>query len=309
MRKFIISDIHGFGNLYYSIINYLDDISKSEDIELYINGDLFDRGYESGEILLDVIKRIKDNKYKIVYLGGNHEFLMYEAFEKRKKQIFSYDNDWYYNGGYITDNNLDEILDDKEKILEVVDFVSELPIYHKFEEKINNKNIVLVHAANPRKVKDECQIKIKNKDKAFYYVWTRENDPYVPFKCKVSHEDYFTIIGHTPNENICGYEYNKKNNYLNIDGGAAMYVTGLFEYDHFPLVEVFDGYLKILTFNGNNEIVYGSYFDGEKSIPLSDDELENERKHLNKNIKINKLALNEDGIVYYGNEKKHTKSK
>ena len=70
MRKFIISDIHGYGNLYYSVMGYLDNISKNEEIELYINGDLIDRGYESAEILLDVIKRIKENKFKIVYLGG-----------------------------------------------------------------------------------------------------------------------------------------------------------------------------------------------------------------------------------------------
>ena len=39
MRKFIISDIHGLGNVYYSIMNYLDNISKLESLELYINGD------------------------------------------------------------------------------------------------------------------------------------------------------------------------------------------------------------------------------------------------------------------------------
>lgn len=29
MRKFIVSDIHGFGNLYYAIMNYLDNLSKT----------------------------------------------------------------------------------------------------------------------------------------------------------------------------------------------------------------------------------------------------------------------------------------
>ncbi len=46
MRKFIVSDIHGFGNFYYSIMNYLDKLSEHEEIELYINGDLIDRGSE-----------------------------------------------------------------------------------------------------------------------------------------------------------------------------------------------------------------------------------------------------------------------
>ena len=48
MRKFIISDIHGNGNLYYSVMSYLENISKCEDVTLYINGDLIDRGLESG---------------------------------------------------------------------------------------------------------------------------------------------------------------------------------------------------------------------------------------------------------------------
>ena len=60
MRKFIRSDIHGVGNFYYPVMGYLDNISKNEEIELYINGDLTDRGLESGYILLDLINRIKE---------------------------------------------------------------------------------------------------------------------------------------------------------------------------------------------------------------------------------------------------------
>ena len=88
MRKFIISDIHGLGNIYYAVMNYLDNISQYEDIELYINGDLFDRGPDSAAILLDVKKRILDNKYKINYLGGNHELMMHEVFKKRMMMDF-----------------------------------------------------------------------------------------------------------------------------------------------------------------------------------------------------------------------------
>ena len=87
MRKFIISDIHGLGNVYYSIMNYLDNISKLEPIELYINGDLIDRGMESAEILLDVKKRIEEYNQRIIYLGGNHELLMHQIYKKRKMDI------------------------------------------------------------------------------------------------------------------------------------------------------------------------------------------------------------------------------
>ena len=43
MRKFIISDIHGFGNLYYSVMNYLDNLSFANSL---LNNDLI--GFVSG---------------------------------------------------------------------------------------------------------------------------------------------------------------------------------------------------------------------------------------------------------------------
>ena len=34
MRKFIISDIHGNGDLYYSVMSYLENISKEDEVTL-----------------------------------------------------------------------------------------------------------------------------------------------------------------------------------------------------------------------------------------------------------------------------------
>ena len=58
MRKFIVSDLHGNGNMYNSIIKYLENVNKDDEIMLYINGDLIDRGLDSADMLLDVRKRI-----------------------------------------------------------------------------------------------------------------------------------------------------------------------------------------------------------------------------------------------------------
>ena len=300
MRKFVISDIHGYGNLYYSVMGYLDNISKYEEIELYINGDLIDRGLESAEILLDIKKRIEDNKYKIIYLGGNHELLMYKEFNKRKKGLSSYYNDWYHNGGYITDEGLYETLKDEDKIEEVVEFISNLKLYHKFNERIGNKEILLVHAASPLKVLDECNLKIKNNNELVsYLVWTREYEPLIPFRNRIGNKDYFTIIGHTPNRDSLGFSYHKKENYLNIDGGVAAYVMGEFKYNHFPLVEICNNFLKILTFNSNNEIICGTYFDIKHNDLFTEEELNKEKDFLNHNVKTKRLFINEDGIVSY----------
>ena len=302
MRKFIISDIHGFGNVYYAIMSYLDNLSKEEDIELYINGDMIDRGYESADILLDIIKRIEANKYKITYLGGNHELLMYQIFEKRKKGItVSYYNDWYANGGYITDDGLSEKLGyDSDKILNVFNFISNLKIYHKFNEVINEKPILLVHACCVKAIENNDDLRIKdNNSSVEFALWARENNPFMPFRCRVGNNSNFTIIGHTPNSNPLGYDYHKDGNYLNIDGGCAAYVKGYFKYNHFPLVEVCDGYLKILTFNSNNEIICANYFDGNKSFSYNTNEIEKAREYLDNNVKVKKLSINEDGICGY----------
>lgn len=309
MRKFIISDIHGFGNLYYSVMSYLDNISKEEDIELYINGDLIDHGYESAEILLDVIKRIKENKFKIIYLGGNHELMMHEFFEKVKKEKrITYLEDWHLNGGSITYDRLYEILKTDDKVFEVANYVSNLKIYHKFEEKIKDKNIVLIHAACLDNINDSCNLKIKdNNGDVFRGTWTREYDIRTllgfsfinPHKNELGNSSYFTIVGHTPNDSPLGFVYDKDGNYLNIDGGSGSYVSGFFQYNHFPLIEVCSGYLKIITFNSNNEIICCNYFDGKRIFGYTTKDMEEARKYINPDVKIKKLSRNEDGIVIY----------
>ena len=302
MRNFVISDIHGNGNLYYSVMSYLENVSKMDEVTLFINGDLIDRGLDSGEILLDVIERIKnpDNPFNIVYLGGNHEVLMYQFYSDVAKGKYSYFNDWYDFGGYLTDDYLIETLDDKEEIFKVSEFVSNLKIYHKFAEKIDGKNIVLCHAACPLTVKDDCHLKVNSQSISIEYLLNaRRDDPFIPFRCRIGHISFFTIVGHTPNRSKLGYEYHEDENYLNIDGGCACYAYGKFKYDHYPLVEINDGYLRILTFNNNNEITDGNYFINYESVPFSEEELELERSFLSKSFKPKKLIKNCDGLVTY----------
>ena len=82
MRKFIISDLHGCGDIYNTIIGYLENISivEGEPVHLYINGDLIDRGLDSFDMLMDVKKRCEKNGNVVIhYLAGNHEQLMYDS--------------------------------------------------------------------------------------------------------------------------------------------------------------------------------------------------------------------------------------
>lgn len=283
MRKFIVSDLHGNGNIYDSIMAYLNNLS--EELTLYINGDLIDRGEDSARMLMDVFDRINNNKgFKIEYLAGNHELMMYQASLSMKNNEWPNHTDWFCgNGGNITAHKLDEIISKSEK-LKLIDFISNLKIYHKFDETINNKNIVLVHAKCPEIVKDECDLKICDNNLIIdRLLWSRKNDPTISFyKQNLGNLNYFTIIGHTPINDKYGFYYDKYDNTINIDGGCAAYVNGYLEYNHTPLIEIEKDKLIILTFNNNNEIIYGNYFIDNKIVNIPDDYLDEYRKNLNK---------------------------
>ena len=284
MRKFIVSDLHGNGNIYDSIIGYLNNIN--EELTLYINGDLIDRGKDSARMLIDVYDRITNNKeFKIEYLGGNHELMMYKASLHRYEGYWPKYSDWIAgNGGNITLQGLNDITN--EKMEELVEFVSNLKIYHKFSETINNKPIVLVHAKCPKKVEDICDLKINGKYTDVYQsVWFRKEDDLIPFlKHDLGNPDFFTIIGHTPLNTKYGFKYDSKDNVLNIDGGCAPYVLGYQEYDQVPLVEVEENRLSIITFNNNNEIIYGNYFDGN-IVSMNEEELNHYRSFIDTKVK------------------------
>ena len=265
MRRFIVSDLHGNGDVYDSIMTYLENISMIDSVELYINGDLIDRGLDSYRMLEDVIDRINNNdSIKIHYLGGNHELMMYNALKKKKPgKPLTFFNDWISNGGGVIDGILDTLDNPKEKIDEYISFLGELKIYNLFDECIKDKPILLVHAQAPKEILKNCNMKISdNNIKVSKAVWTRDRDEYhIPHR--LGKKGYLTIIGHTSVYSKCGFIYNKKENYINIDGGCSAYAFGEKRCDHVPLVEICDDHLELLIWNHDNDIFDGYYFDGD----------------------------------------------
>lgn len=299
MRKFIISDIHGNGEVYDSIMAYLDNISDNEEVILFINGDLIDRGLDSYRVFKNVIDRISGiGKINIKYLGGNHELMMYEALKKRKPNgNFDFWCNWFYNGGYMLECELEEEEDFEEKCAFYTEFLGNLDIYHKFREKVDDKNILLVHAATPLEVKDKCDMKIKdNNSNVEHAVWTRKEIYYSSFfgsdrimgYNQIGNSRYLNIVGHTPVDDKKGFIYDEKENYFNIDGGCAYYACGYFNREFVPLVEVNNGYIRLLVFNHNNEIVNGYYFDG-KLENIDEESINNERLFLDR--RFNNIGL------------------
>ena len=87
--KYVMSDIHG---CYDEYIRMLELINFSDEDELYILGDIFDRGNKP----LEILDHVLGNK-NIHLLKGNHEKMFEEAYESGDMSL------WYYNGGGTTD--------------------------------------------------------------------------------------------------------------------------------------------------------------------------------------------------------------
>lgn len=75
MRNIAISDIHGCRNTFYQL---LDKIAFSLSDRLYILGDYVDRGPDSKGVI-DLIRQLQKQGYRITCLKGNHEELVLRA--------------------------------------------------------------------------------------------------------------------------------------------------------------------------------------------------------------------------------------
>ena len=74
LAKYVISDLHG---CYEDYIKMLDLIKFAKEDELYILGDIFDRGNEA----LEIYEHIVANK-NIYLIKGNHEQLVENYFKE-----------------------------------------------------------------------------------------------------------------------------------------------------------------------------------------------------------------------------------
>lgn len=278
-RYFVVSDLHGDGIMYDYIISFLEKLYEltGDKISLYINGDIIDRGPNSISMLMDVMNRCygKVGNIDVTLLAGNHEYMMYESIlDKEKYYDWNYFSSWFYgnNGGRVTASDFDMLSDLEQEKIKL--FISHLPVYHKFLRKIDNQNILLVHAMAPSDVEENCHLFLDSGCDIDIYrsVWTRKKNF---LSSSLGKDGYFTIIGHTPVNNLYGYYYDESDNILNIDGGCAMWVSGYTKiFDHTPLVELdFQHQLiNLLIFNHNHQIIEGRTITCGYDISMNRDE-------------------------------------
>lgn len=189
--RYIVSDIHG---CYCQYKMLLEKIQFSEKDELYVLGDVADRGPEPVKVLQDMMRRPN-----VIFILGNHDFIMYTLMKKLAVEITedNYDkhltkdilldyNLWLQDGGQITAEQFRK-LSYFEK-MDMLDYIAGASLYEVIEN--NGKEYRLVHAGldhfSPEKKMDEYDL----------YDFLEKRTDYS--KRYYPEENIFLVTGHIP---------------------------------------------------------------------------------------------------------------
>ena len=211
--NYVMADIHGE---YDKFLEMLEKIEFSDSDNLFILGDMVDRGPKPMELLMDLAGR-----YNVYCLLGNHEYMMLKCLKALEVEITedNYDTqisvdvmqgylDWMQNGGEITLKQYRKLcMDDREMVL---DFLEDLDLYEML--RVNGRDYLLVHAGlmnfSPGKAIDDYL------PEELIFARPDFETPYF--------ERITTIVGHTPTIELTGSpEILRKSNFMNIDCGAT----------------------------------------------------------------------------------------
>lgn len=144
---YVISDIHG---CYDEYMELLEKIRFSDEDELYVLGDVVDRGPEPIKVLQDMM--LRPNVYPVI---GNHDYVALRILQKLNVEIQEENVDnylsekdmldyfyWIKDGGKTTAEKFQKLSpDEKEEILE---YIKEFSLYE--EVYLNEKKYILAHA-------------------------------------------------------------------------------------------------------------------------------------------------------------------
>ena len=199
MATYICSDIHG---MYDKFIKMLNKIEFSDNDNLYVIGDVIDRGSNSIKILQHII-----NSHNIHMIIGNHENSMLDYYRGKWVHESWADHEWFSFGGESTRKEFNSLSKSEKK--HILDYLETLPDYKIID------NFILVHGgfyAESKIISLEDALKNSNREEK---VWNREF-----FEEDITIDGYTVICGHTPTK-FFGSDYIiHKNNKILIDCGC-----------------------------------------------------------------------------------------
>lgn len=215
MATYVMSDIHGKYELFMKL---LEKIQFSDEDELYVLGDVVDRGEQPIKALQEMMKHPN-----IIPIVGNHEmmaitclrFLLKDISEENVQmlsdEVVNNLLTWQMNGSMTTTDEFHRLsLDERKEIIEYIENFSLME-----EVFVGEQRYILVHAGfenfDPERDLDDYDVD--------ELIWTRLDYDRVYF------EDAYLVTGHTPTQTI---EQNpnpgrifRANNHIAIDCGAC----------------------------------------------------------------------------------------
>ncbi len=210
MAVYVMSDLHGN---YEGFMSILEQIHLSDKDELYIDGDVVDRGRGGIKILQYMM--MQPNIYPII---GNHEYALMQvldfvAQEITEEAISNIDEASIQNiieyqniGGQVTLDEFHKLT--KEEQRDIIEYLEEFAAYE--EITVNDKAFIIIHAGfinfSPERKLDDYQL----------YELIFEAPDYE----KVYFKDKYLVTGHLPTRAIDGAkpdEIYMANNHIAID--------------------------------------------------------------------------------------------
>lgn len=147
MSTYVMSDIHGE---YEKFLSMLEAIHFTDEDELFILGDLVDRGPKPMELVLDIMGRAN-----VFALMGNHDYIAYDILSRLNVEITDTNYttqldsvlmrcllEWLANGGRSTFDGFHSLSADQKK--DVLDYLFNLPLYEAVD--VGDRTFVLTHA-------------------------------------------------------------------------------------------------------------------------------------------------------------------
>lgn len=172
---YVMSDLHG---CYDEFIEMLKEIEFSKTDELYIIGDVVDRGPEPIKLFKYIM-----NKQNIHTVMGNHEKMMIDALTT---PYYKAHRLWYINGGEITEKQFNRQGEETKK--KIIKYIKNLPYYA--EVNANGKNYVLIHGGPEWNFEEALRLGRISSD----VLWNR----FDTIDKKEVVEGKIIVVGHTP---------------------------------------------------------------------------------------------------------------
>ncbi|MGL5415883.1 MAG: metallophosphoesterase [Clostridium sp.] len=273
MSRYIMSDIHGH---YKEFTEFLEKVDFNENDELYINGDLIDRGIGSSQLIDFVISN--KNVYLIL---GNHEEMFMKAYkavdlnsELDIREVVCTNKDgiettckvsenedlslWLSNGAYDTILEVKRFnnMSGRDLFKEFYDYLQECPRWLLIDDNI------IFHAGvgfypGRKYTNEEIEEILGKVEESKKFLWDRYlwNSAFVKDRIGIPSE-YTGIIGHTPVQRTDNYieDYiekstHRENDYggklINLDFGVySSGIIGAYDIDNSEITVLIDDEIK-----------------------------------------------------------------